>query len=532
VIFYETGREPVVCTTDRFQRQVSLRAGLLISHGIAEREVIIIAQTEILESIFMFWGALAVGAIPAIFHTTTEKIPPELYFADIPKLIEHSGAAAVYTGEEFANELRPWLQCPVQIAGPVDAAEAIQIPECRFDPDEIAFLQYSSGSTGVKKGITFTHRAVLNQLASYSDALEIDDQDVIVSWMPLYHDGGLIAGHLLPLVQGIPLVILSPFDWVKHPASLFKAIDRYGGTHCWMPNFAYNHSARRIRDPELEGISLASMKAFINAAEPVREASHQMFLDRFGPIGVNAGQLTVMYGMAENVLALTQTELGERVRVDYVHRLRFEQDGEAVSVQKEDPDAIGFVSCGRPLAAVEIEIVDPAFNRLPDRRVGEIIFKSDSMLSGYYRRPDLDAEVMHAGWHLSGDYGYRADGEIFVTGRKKDLIIHAGKNIYPHDLEEIVNEVPGVHPGRVVAFGFEDQREGTELIAILVETDDDREDERARLKKEIRMLLAQRTSITPSVVEIVPRGWLVKTSSGKIARESNREKWLEGRPGA
>ena len=208
------------------------------------------------------------------------------------ELARLSDVRAILTTDDFAPQMRAAVPCPVyasqQLAESVSRSDlaGFEKPVEVFDPNEIAFLQHSSGTTGLQKGVALSHRAVLNQVASYSDAIALNDHDVIVSWLPLYHDMGLIAGFLLPLIQGVPLVLMSPFDWVQHPALLFRAIHDYHGTLCWLPNFAYNHCARRIRQRDTEGLSLASMRLFINCSEPVRPESHQQFLERFAANGV------------------------------------------------------------------------------------------------------------------------------------------------------------------------------------------------------------------------------------------------------
>jgi acyl-CoA synthetase (AMP-forming)/AMP-acid ligase II len=394
------------------------------------------------------------------------------------------------------------------------------------NPDDIAFLQHSSGTTGLQKGVALSHRAVLNQLASYSDAIALNEDDVIVSWLPLYHDMGLIAGFLLPLVQGVPLVLMSPFDWAKHPALLFRAIHEHHGTLCWLPNFAYNHCARRIRPRDLEGLSAASMRMFINCSEPVYAESHTLFLERFASLGITPEMLTVSYAMAENTFAVTQTPPGETPHVDIVDRATLEEHLVAQPTES-GAHAVAKVSCGKPITNARVRVLDDSGNPPPERHVGELAVHSDCMLTGYYQRADLDP--FKEGWYLTGDRGYIADGEVYIVGRSKDLIINAGKNIYPQDIEALVNTIPGVHAGRAVAFGVPDMREGTELIAVVAEVETEAADERQTIDRAIRQTVAQGSTVTVSYVKLVDSRWLIKTSSGKIARGANREKWLRER---
>ena len=388
-----------------------------------------------------------------------------------------------------------------------------------------ALLQHSSGTTGLQKGVALSHTAVLNQIAAYSDAIHLTEQDVIVSWLPLYHDMGLIAGFLLPLVQGVPLVLMSPFDWVQHPALLLKAIHAHRGTLCWLPNFAYNHMARRIRQRDKEGLSLASMRLFINCSEPVRHDSHQLFLEKFAANGATAVMLGVSYAMAENTFAVTQTPPGQAARLDFVDQSALDHTGYAKPTAPDQPETAVKVSCGPPIPGTAVRVLAANGRALPDRTVGELAIRSDYMLSGYHHRPDL--QPFHDGWFRTGDRGYLADGEVYVIGRSKDLIINAGKNVYPQDIEAIVNGVPGVRAGRAVVFGVPDEREGTELIVVVAETAVSDPDARQALQKAIRQEVARQSSVTVSFVSLVDAKWLIKTSSGKIARAANREKWLQ-----
>lgn len=528
-IFVETGKDPIVISRAMFAQRAQEYASAMQQAGLRPRDLIIIADLQNPESMFAFWGALYLGAIPSMFPTLTEKLDPHIYMQSMSQLARISEVSAVLTTEAFAPELAPHVPCPVYSTSALLASYPPKtMPPHVPHRDEIAFLQHSSGTTGLQKGVALSHTAVLNQLASYSDSLLLREEDVIVSWLPLYHDMGLIAGFILPLFQGIPLVIMSPFDWVRHPALLFRAIDQYQGTLCWLPNFAYNHCARRIRDGDLQGLSLRSMRAFINCSEPVRHDSHLQFQERFAALSLSADQLAVSYAMAENVFAVTQTPIGQAPAVDWIdsHSLRSHQ--QAVPCPPDHPDAAPQVSCGPPIDGVQVQILDPEGQPLADRQIGEIAIRTDSLFTGYYRRAELQPFTPE-GWYRTGDMGYTASGEVYVVGRYKDLIINAGKNVYPQDVEAIVNTIPGVHPGRVVAFGVPDEREGTELIAVVAEVEASDPAQRQHLSRHIRQQVSQQSMVTISYVHLVEPGWLIKTSSGKIARAANREKWLSDR---
>ena len=560
IIYLETDRVPLTISRREFREAVIAHAAGLRHMGIAPRDLVVIAHTQNLESIYAFWGALWCGAIPSMFPTLTEKLDPDIYMHSMAELARLSEVRAIFTTDEFEPQLAARVPCQVfgsehlarsvaiangsphpaqrvpaartgrersggRASTPLRSAHAQRAPATQSkDAGDVAFLQHSSGTTGLQKGVALSYEAVLNQVASYSEAIALNEQDVIVSWLPLYHDMGLIAGFILPLMQGVPLVMMSPFDWVAHPALLLHAINDYGGTLWWLPNFAYNHCARRIRQRDSEGLSLASMRMFINCSEPVRYESHQMFLDRFAANGVTAEMLAVSYAMAENTFAVTQTPLGQAARSDVVDRIELEQNRLAQPVERDHPNAQIRVSCGPAIVNTSAKAIDEAGDTLPERRVGQIVVQSDCMLNGYHKRPDL--EPFQDGWYRTGDMGYIADGEVYIVGRLKDLIINAGKNIYPQDLEAIVNTVPGVYPGRAVVFGVADEREGTELIGVVAEVTTGDPQERKHIATQIRNTMVKQSLVTVTYVHLVGERWLIKTSSGKIARAANREKWL------
>ena len=528
IIFVRSNAEPEVISRAAFRARAQAYAAGLTRLGVAAGDLVIIAHTQNLESIFAFWGALLIHAMPAMFPTLTEKLNRDVYMRNMNTLVARSGVRLIFTSDDFAPELAQNATCPVvgtnTLQKLAQTAETDPLPAATPQPDAIAFLQHSSGTTGLQKGVALSHKAVLNQLANYAQAIALQPDDVIVSWLPLYHDMGLIAGFMQPLVQGLPLILLSPFDWVKHPALLFHAIHDYHGTLTWQPNFAYNHLARRVRARDMTDVRLDTMRMFINCSEPARDDSHQLFLQRFASAGVTESMLAVSYAMAENTFAVTQTAPGRPPRKDVVDRVALETSGVAQPATK-GVAATTLLSCGWPIPHTQTRVLDPHGQPLPPRHVGEIVLRSDCMLSGYYRRPDLQPFVN--GWYKTGDMGYMAEGEIFVVGRKKDLIINAGKNVYPQDIEAIVNEIAGVHPGRVVVFGVPDAREGTELIAIVAETDLKAQQARQQLVKAIRQAVAQQSTVTASYVTLVGPKWLLKTSSGKIARAANRQKWLD-----
>ncbi len=534
VFIAEDGTETEV-TIAQFHQEALAYAYALRSIGIGPEDLVILVLRHSRVLLSAFWGALYLGAIPSIFPFLTEKLDPQLYMERVKLLVGYSGAKVVITFPEFKQELTLLLaevNCKVLSTADVPEMEDLEDlpPPESLTGNKIAFLQHSSGTTGLQKGVALSHRAVLNQIEACSRAIELNENDVIVSWLPLYHDMGLIAGFVMPIVAGVPLVMMSPFHWIRDPKILLWAIHKWKGTVCWLPNFAFNHLARAVRPQYMEGVDLSSWRAAINCSEPVRHESNQLFLQKFAPYGFRENALAACYGMAENVFAATQTKMDQPPRLDWVSVRALQEERRAVPANPNEGESavVAMVSCGTPVEGTEVMVVEENGKPLPDRQVGEILVRGTSMLTGYYHRPDITAEFVKEGWYYTGDMGYMADGHVYVSGRKKDLIIVGGKNVYPQDLEAIANRVEGVYPGRAVSFGLFDERVGSEVIVMVCELKGEFDtDGKQEIERQIREKVVQETEVTLSDVRLVEERWLIKTSSGKIARGDNRDKYLK-----
>jgi len=527
------GTDDVAITYDQLLRGAAAFARRLEREGIQAGEVVVLILQHGQELVYSFWGAILQGAIPSIMPFLTEKLSPERYRADLSALISVTRPAAIITYPNFEVEVRSALQegdsvRSVIVTDAIDLqpkADFASLSGPRRKPEDIVLLQHSSGTTGLQKGVALSHQAIFNQLNSYGKSLAINEKDVIVSWLPLYHDMGLIAGFLLPILSGIPLVLMSPFDWVRAPYKLLQSISRYRGSLTWLPNFAYNFCAQKIRDRHLQGVDLTSLRAVINCSEPVRWESHAAFYERFKDYGLKSEMLQTSYAMAENVFSVTQSLLGNIPLVDEIDREAFMVERLAKRPMEGRP-SMKIMSSGQPLENVKLKVVDEDGNSLPECVIGELALQSDCMLTGYFNRPDLTEKVLRDGWYLTGDYGYLSKGEVFVSGRKKDMIIVGGKNIYPQDLESLTYEVPGVHAGRSVAFGMFNDIQGTEEVVIISEVDSEKAEEQQRVADAIRLHVTKNSAIALRYVKVVGPQWIVKTSSGKTARAANKEKFL------
>jgi acyl-CoA synthetase (AMP-forming)/AMP-acid ligase II len=511
--------------------RASAIARRLQAAGTCEGDVVVIILRSEATLLSAWLAPLLIGAIPSLFPWPTEKLSREFYERSVSTLLGICGATTLVTTHDLVETLHPLTTKAQRLRSLLaidDAAADDELlaprPEWLADPERITILQHSSGSTGLQKGMALSSRAVLTQIETYGQALKVSARDRIANWMPLYHDGGLIAGFMQPLTQGLELSILSPIDWVHDPSLLLRAISTDRATLCWLPNFAYNFMATRITTRRLAGIDLSSMRAFVNTAEPVRVASHDNFRARFGPYGLPPLALTTSYGTAENTLAITQSDPDRPVNIDVVDRAILARDGRAVAPQG-DGLPLKMLSSGPPIPGTVLRVCDPDGGILGERQVGEFALRSGCMFTEYYRRPDLTAQAFRDGWYLTGDYGYVAGGEVYVTGRKKDLIIVAGTNIYPQDLEFIADGVPGVHPGRTVAFGVDNESTGTEDVVVIVEAEPGRDGE--QVQEDVRTAIAHQSDCVARTVYVVPPMWLIKTSSGKISRTRCKAKFLE-----
>ena len=509
-------------------------AKTLEKNGIQPGEVVILIFQHSMELILAYFGCILQGAIPSIMPFLTEKLLPERYRADLHSLVGITQPEAIFTYRDFENEVRIAISDGSSVRS-VMLCENTDSP-CKPDfdilggstrkPEDIVLLQHSSGTTGLQKGVALSHHAVENQLEHYRNALHINEKDVIVSWLPLYHDMGLIACFLMPILLGTPLVLLSPFEWVRAPWKLMKAVSDYKGTLSWLPNFAYNFSAQKVRDRDMEGVDLSTWRAVTNCSEPMRYESHRAFYERFKGYGLKWEALCTSYAMAENVFAVTQGGIDGPVIIDEIDREAMQSQKSALPAYDDRP-SLKMPSAGKPIKGTSVRVLNEHLKDVSDRTIGELALKSDCMLTGYYHRLDATDKAMHDGWYLTGDYGYKVGEEVFVCGRKKELIIVGGKNIYPMDLEELAMQVKGVHAGRVVAFGVFNEQIGTEDVVLVAEVDTIDRVDCQRIEDEIRQTVTRGSAVALRQVHLVGKKWLIKTSSGKNARVQNKEKFLQ-----
>lgn len=509
--------------------EARMHAAGLQRAGIAPGDAVVLAIAPLRSLIATFFGCLYRGVLPTISSIATDRLDPVLHRQRLRHLVDSCAARAVIaTGDRqelFAAAL-DGSSCRALGCEDLRDAEGANGPDpIRSSPQDIAFLQYSSGTAGPQKAIPNRHGAVL----TYLHAKRIwygRPHEILASWLPLYHDFGLVSGVLFPAVYGNHAILMTPQHWARDPKIVFHVVHRYRATICFMPNFALNHSARAIRDSDLEGVDLSSLQDVGIGGEPVRVESLRMFAERFAPYGLRAS-LRTGYGMAETVEGVTAVEPKPMPTIDWIDRERLQSEQTAAPAPAEQPGSVAFVSCGVPVLGAEVRVVDEQGAMLPERRVGEIEARATYMFEGYYRAPALSARVIRDGWFRTGDLGYLADGELYVSGRKSDLIIVGGRKVQPEDLEQVADNIPGLLPGRSVAFGCDDPLMGSERIVMVCETKPDcSAEQKAALERQLRRQVMREIGVTIGDVRFVGRGWTIKTSSGKTARSKNRDKFL------
>ncbi|MEX1364050.1 MAG: AMP-binding protein [Nannocystaceae bacterium] len=502
--------------------------------GVDDSEVVLLVLPQGVELIAAFVGAILAGVVPSICAHPSHKHSRESFAEWFGPVAARSGAQLVVADPEWADLLRTelgryGLKTPVETEVPPPSSDLPALPP--RSPDRPLLLQHSSGTTGLKKAVRLGHREVLSQVWELGHALDCDEDDRIVSWLPLYHDMGLVACLLLPLLCSIPTVMMSPFDWVDQPWLLPEQASDERATLCWLPNFAYRHLSRRIPPPDSCSWDLTRLRAVIDCSEPITAASLDALYDALAVHGLRYSALSSSYAMAEATFAVTQTPAGHPPTRLLVEREALQRDGIAREVSARNPEqvpSLELVSSGRPLPRSTVTIIGPRGDVLPDGHIGEIRVQSDSLMSGYYDPDSVEAPAVRHGCFDTGDLGFRWRGELFVTGRSKDLVIVGGHNVYPHEVEELVSSLAFVRAGRVVAFGVFDEELQTERLVVLMEASvqTDGSGSTTAYAEQVRRLVLGTFGVSVHEVRFVPSRSLVKSTSGKTSRSRNRAHYL------
>ncbi|MBO3275087.1 AMP-binding protein [Pseudomonas sp. Milli4] len=481
-----------------------------------------------------FLGALLAGGVPVPIYPPMRLARIEEHLQRQAAILGNAEARMLITVPE-AKLVARLLRAQVPSLGMIASVAELSSTGGRWiDPQrqaqDLAFLQYTSGSTGQPKGVMVSHANLLANLRAMGSVLRVTPDDVFVSWLPMYHDMGLIGAWFGSLYYAFPLVLMSPLAFLARPGRWLRSIHEHRGTLSAAPNFAYELCLNKLDDAELEGLDLSSWRLALNGAEPVNPDTLQRFAERFGRYGLAPGALMPVYGLAEATLDVTLPEPGRGPSFDWVQRDTFQSHGRAVRAAPDDPGALCFVSCGRPLPGHQVRIVDDTGIELPERREGHLQFCGPSTTAGYFHNPQESARVRDGPWLDSQDLGYIAAGEIYLSGRVKDLIIRGGRNIYPYDVENAVGRLAGLRKGCVAVFGCPDAA-GNERLVVLAETREQEPGELDRLRRTIARITLELTGAAPDDIVLAPPHSVLKTSSGKIRRAASRELYERGELG-
>jgi fatty-acyl-CoA synthase len=535
VTFWVDEEEHETVSFGEFRHRSSIQAAGLLDRGVRPGDRMVIIMPQGIAAMTAFAAAMMLGAVPAFLAYPNFKIEPAKYRSGLLGVTTNLGAKAVVIDENFPEEM---LAC-VALGPETKLIHAGDDPSRRktinvegsgaIDPESVVFIQHSAGTTGLQKGVALTHAAVLRQIGHLAQVLRIDSRDRIYSWLPLYHDMGLIASFMLPMLCHIPVVMQSPIEWVMQPESLLQVISKTKCTVGWMPNFAFQFVPRRTPQKRWPDYDLSSLRLLINCSEPVRASSMNEFQNAFR---IRQGVLQSSYALAENVFAVTQSNIDAAgPQTVWVDAQQFRSAHRVVPLAEDTAGALSFTSSGRSLPNQQIRIItDAGENASPDS-VGEIAIHSDCLFTGYYNRPDLSAQAFVDGWYCTGDLGFLLDGELYVAGRKKDLLIVGGENIYPQDIEEIVGSHLSIHDGRVIAMGVYNPDVGTQEIVVVAEVERaELLHESAELEQQIRSSIVAGLGIAVKSIILKPPKWIVKSTAGKAARSATEEKLMREHP--
>jgi len=525
-------------------------AQTLQNSGLQSAQAVAIMLPSSKEYFFSFLGILMAGGIPVPIYPPARPSQLEDHMRRHSRILQNCDAHTLITvpeGKRVAQLLKslvPNLKHIVSTTEMQTSSSNTMFPH--IHENDIAFLQYTSGSTGNPKGVMLTHANLLVNIRSMGQAVQANSKDVFVSWLPLYHDMGLIGAWLSSLYFSSLFVVMSPLDFLARPQRWLWAIHRYRGTLSASPNFGYEYTTHRLKDEDIEGLDLSSWRGAFNGAEAVSPETIELFCQRFKPFGFKAESMMPVYGLAESSVGLVFPPLNRGIKVDHIERTTFTSTGKAIPIKSETmasassnseakallpnfkPNVLSFVSSGMPLAGHEIRIVDEGGHELPERQEGRLEFRGPSSTSGYYRDAQKTKSLFDGEWLDTGDKAYIANGELYVTGRIKDIIIRAGRNIYPDELEKMVGNIKGIRKGCVAVFASLDQTKQTEKLVVLAETKSEDAKVHQELRRTINQLSIDLTGVQPDEIVLAPAGNVLKTSSGKIRRSASREHYEKG----
>lgn len=520
-------KKPIMMTYHDLYIQSQYVASYLIKKGLQKSDTVAIMLPTSEHFFYSFFGVLLAGGIPVPIYPPVQISQLENYIKKETHVLSNAMvrylitfSKATFVGHSLKSFV-PTLRTIVTVDVLLKKNLAVSSIDTNTQGNDVALIQYTSGSTNHPKGVVLTHYNILSNIRAYGEAIKINSNDVCISWLPLYHDLGLIGNWLGSLYFGVPLVVFSPIDFLNRPERWLQAIHHYRGTISAAPNFAYELCVNKLKSEQLENLDLSSWRIAVNGAEIIQPETLNRFYEKFSQFGLKKETLLPVYGLAENSLGLTATPLNRGPRIDKIDRDIFERKQQAIPSESEFH--LQFVFCGKVLPNHQIRIVNEEEEVLPERYVGNIQFRGPSSMQGYWNDTHATSLVYHDGWWDTGDLGYMADGEIVITGRKKDIIIKAGRNYIAADIENAVAAVSGIRRGCVVAFSVNHVERKKEELIVIAETSKVEKN----LLHEINNKINEAINIFADEIILVPPKTIPKTSSGKLQRSACKKKYLD-----
>ncbi|MDR3478959.1 MAG: AMP-binding protein [Gammaproteobacteria bacterium] len=526
----ENGREEMISYGKLYESALQVAHGIQ-KYGLKPGDTVAIMQPTNPRFFYTFFGILLAGCVPVPIYPPLRPHQIEAYAKQEAKILQNAQVRMLVTFHEAEN-ISQLLRAFIPSLKAVVTTDTLMKSKEKAKPyiakpEDFGLIQYTSGSTSAPKGVLLTHQNLISNIHAFGQSINITPDDATVSWLPLYHDLGLIGLWLGSLYHGLPLNALSPLTFLNRPEQWLWAIHHHRATISGGPNFAYELCVRKIDPATIEGLDLSSWRIAANGAEAIQPKTLQRFAEKFAPYGFKLETFLPVYGLAESTVGLAVSPPGRKPWIDKVDRKAYEET--FLATPTEDVNCLEFVSCGPPLPGHEVRIVDDENQLLPARHIGHLQFKGPSNMQGYYGNPEATFAIYHDGWLDSGDYAYLVDGEVFITGRCKDTIIKAGRNLYPTEIEDIAATVPGIRKGCVIAFGAIDPKRGTEKLIVVAESAEKRTKERNEIIQQIIDKINTALDIAPDDVILVPPRLIPKTSSGKLQRSACRAAYLEGK---
>jgi fatty-acyl-CoA synthase len=509
------------------EREARRRGACLLASGLHKGDRLALVIAEPHEFVLTFLGAVVAGIVPVPIYPRTSFKAKNAYVETVSHIVAAAGARGLVTLASTKPVVDEVLaHSPLErilVAEEFFRSEPGKVQWPSVQPADVCFLQFTSGSTSMPKGVVVTHANLVANAGAFlgPDGLDRCDEDVAITWLPLFHDMGLIGFVLGTILQDIPTVLLPTEAFARRPTMWMEAMSTYGGTITFAPNFAYSLVVKRSRDKDLEGLDLRKVRVTGCGAEPINPQVMRAFADRFAQVGFDKRAMMPSYGMAEATLAISFHPHGTDMVTDRVSAAAIQRNQAAPA--REGEDSVELVSCGPAFPGHRVKIVDEQGNELPERGVGEIVTMGPSVTAGYYGNSEASAQSYRDGWLHTGDLGYLAGGNIYVCGRIKDLIIIRGANFYPQDIEWTVSELPGVRRDNVVAFSV--MHDGEERLVVAAEGNSG---DAAELRKRIAAKIAETHALTTHHVAIARVGSLPKTSSGKVQRRRTKTLFERG----